>query len=59
MLTEKVKSPWFIKLFHELTSMFALLLWAGAILCFLSYGLSPTDPANVFLFLNSSTSESF
>lgn len=40
-----------MKLIHELTSMFALLLWAGAALCFLAYGLSTEDPSNVLFFL--------
>lgn len=38
-----------MKLIHELTSMFAWLLWAGAALCYLAYGLSPEDPSNVKL----------
>lgn len=34
---------------HELTSPFALLLWAGGILCFVAYALSPEDPSNLYL----------
>lgn len=40
-----------MKLIHELTSMFAWLLWAGAGLCFLAYGLAPEDPSNVIIFV--------
>jgi len=46
-LSERVKEPWYIKLIHELTTMFAMLLWVGAGLCFLAYGLAPEDPSNV------------
>lgn len=48
-LTEKKKDPWYVQLFHELTSFFALLLWAGSILCFISYGLDKSDPSNLYL----------
>jgi sodium/potassium-transporting ATPase subunit alpha len=36
-----------MKLVHELTNVFACLIWAGAALCFLAYGLAPEDPSNV------------
>ncbi|CAD8101580.1 unnamed protein product [Paramecium primaurelia] len=48
-LTQKEKVPWYIKLIHELTSMFSMLLWVGSILCFIAYGLSPEDPSNLYL----------
>ena len=48
-LSAKEKDPWYVKLFHELTSFFALLLWAGAILCFIAYGLDSSDPSNLYL----------
>jgi sodium/potassium-transporting ATPase subunit alpha len=48
-LSEGKKEPWFVQLFHELTSFFSLLLWAGAILCFIAYGLDPHDPSNLYL----------
>ena len=51
-LSERKKDPWYIKLIHELTTMFSILLWVGAGLCFLAYGLTPTDPANVFVYYN-------
>jgi sodium/potassium-transporting ATPase subunit alpha len=38
-LSEKKKTPWFVKLWHELTGMFSLLLWAGGVLCFIAFGL--------------------
>lgn len=38
-LSEKVKDPWYMKLFHELTSFFALMLWIGSALCFFAYGI--------------------
>lgn len=36
-----------MNLFHELSSMFACMMWAGSALCFLAYGLTPEDPSNV------------
>lgn len=41
-----------MKLIHELTTMFAWLLWVGSGLCFLAYGLAPEDPSNVFASFN-------
>jgi sodium/potassium-transporting ATPase subunit alpha len=40
---------WSIKLLKEMTTPFALLLWAGAVLCFVAYALAPTDPSNMYL----------
>lgn len=34
---------------RELTAPFSLLLWAGAILCFVAYALSTSDPSNLYL----------
>lgn len=48
-LSERVKDPWYMKLFHELTSFFALLLWVGSILCFVAYILDQSDPSNLYL----------
>ena len=48
-LTEKEGTPWPLKLLAELTTPFALLLWAGSVLCFVAYGLSPTDQSNLYL----------
>lgn len=38
-----------MKLIHEMTQFFSLLLWAGAALCFVAYALDTTDPANLYL----------
>ena len=48
-LTQKVTSPWYMKLIHEFTSFFSLMLWIGAVLCFIAYGLDTTDKSNVYL----------
>lgn len=48
-LTEKKKVSMWVKLFHELTNGFALMLWVGGILCFVAYGLTPDDPSNLYL----------
>lgn len=48
-LTEKKKTPLWVKLIIELTNGFALMLWVGAALCFLAYGLTPDDPSNLYL----------
>ena len=48
-LSEKKSTPWIVKLIHEWTSPFALMLWAGGLLCFLSYILDPSDPSNLYL----------
>lgn len=48
-LTEKEKISIWVKLFHEMTGGFALLLWVSAALCFLAYGLTPDDPSNLYL----------
>lgn len=49
MLTEKKSDPWYFQLLHEVTSFFSLLLWGGAILCFIAYGIDQTDPSNLYL----------
>jgi sodium/potassium-transporting ATPase subunit alpha len=48
-LTEKVGTPWYILLLKEFTGFFALLLWAGGILCLIGYGLAPDDVSNLAL----------
>jgi sodium/potassium-transporting ATPase subunit alpha len=48
-LTEKEGVHWSLKLFHELTTPFACLLWAGALLCFVAYALSSSDASNLYL----------
>lgn len=54
-LEEKKPRPWYVKLFLEMTGVFSLLLWAGAILSFIAYGIQKggnsddVDDSNVFL----------
>jgi len=54
-LTAKKKSPWYMDLIHQLTTLFACLLWLGSILSLLAYGLETSDISNVdfnsFLFI--------
>ena len=47
-LTEKKPTPWYVIYWHQISNFFALLLWAGAILCFIVYGLVPDDPSNLY-----------
>jgi sodium/potassium-transporting ATPase subunit alpha len=49
VLSAKKKTPWYIKLLHEYIGSFSLLLWMGCFFCFLSYGLAPSDPSNLYL----------
>ena len=50
-LTDKKKTPKIILFLKEQTGFFSLLLWFGAFLCFIAYGISPdkTDKANLYL----------
>lgn len=48
-LPEKKKTPWYVNLIHELTTVFSLLLWAGGILAMIAYGLTPEDTSNLYL----------
>lgn len=48
-MTEKKQVPWYLKLLHELTSVFACMMWTGSILSFIAYGLTPDDPSNLYL----------
>ena len=48
-LTQKQGTHWSLKLLHELSTPFALLIWAGAILCFIAYGIAPDDQSNMYL----------
>ena len=43
--------PWFVKLLLEFTGLFNYLLWAGAILCFVSYAIQADkrDKSNMYL----------
>ena len=48
-LTEKKGTPWWMIILHELVKFFSLLLWFGALMCFISYGLDTSDPSNLYL----------
>ncbi|CAG9328025.1 unnamed protein product [Blepharisma stoltei] len=48
-LSEKKGLPWYCKFIKQLTGLFSLLLWAGAGLCYVAYGMSPEDPSNFYL----------
>lgn len=48
-MPEKKKIHWFFKLFHELTTIFALLLWSGGALALVAFGLNPSDNSNLWL----------
>lgn len=48
-LSERKKTPWYMKLLHELTTFFALMLWVGGILCFIAYGIDSSDKSNLYL----------
>ena len=47
-LTEKKPTPWYVIYWHQISNFFALLLWAGSILCFIVYGLVPSDLSNLY-----------
>jgi len=32
-----------------MANLFAILLWSGSILCFVSYGIYPSDSSNLYL----------
>ena len=48
-LPEVKKTHWSIKLIHELTTVFSILLWVGGVLAIIAYALTPTDPSNLWL----------
>jgi sodium/potassium-transporting ATPase subunit alpha len=48
-LSEKASSPWYVKLLHEWGQPFALMLWVGALLCFIAFILDQEDPSNLYL----------
>jgi magnesium-transporting ATPase (P-type) len=50
-LTEKKGSPWYVNFAKEMTGFFSLLLWFGAFLCFIGYGVAEDkeDKSNLYL----------
>merc|ERR1719336_3140362 len=49
-LTPKYQHPWYIKLiFSIFGGEFNILLWFGSVLCFIAYGVMPSDPTNLYL----------
>lgn len=48
-MTEKKATPWYIAFLKEMVGFFSLLLWAGSLLCFIGYGLRPSDSSNLYL----------
>ena len=48
-LTEKAGTPWYIVFIKQMTGFFSLLLWFGAILCFIGYSLDSSDNSNLYL----------
>jgi len=48
-LTEKEGMNPFVEYLHHMANFFAFLMWAGAILCFVAYGLASDDPSNLYL----------
>ena len=49
VLSEKKSIPWYVAFLKEMTGFFALLLWFASILCFIGYGLDPSDISNLYL----------
>ena len=50
-LTEKKGLPWYLKFLLTLTGFFNYLLWTGAILCLISFGIQSdkSDKSNLYL----------
>jgi len=51
-LTDKESVPWYIVFLEEMTGFFSLLLWFGAILCFIGYAIQEDraeDQSNLYL----------
>lgn len=48
-LTPPPRTPWWVKLFEHLFGGFAILLWAGAILCFIVSTIRPDEPEHLTL----------
>lgn len=48
-LTEKEGMNPFVEYLHHMANFFAMLMWAGAILCFIAFGIASSDPSNLYL----------
>lgn len=48
-LSEKKKTPAWIKFLHEITNGFAIMMWVGMTLCWIAFGIDPGDPSNYYL----------
>jgi magnesium-transporting ATPase (P-type) len=46
-LKEKKQLPWIVRLLKEMVGIFADLLWVGAVLSFIAFGLDTSDKSNV------------
>ena len=49
VLKAKKVTPWYVKLIHEFLTIFALLMWSGAIACFIIYAINTADPTNLYI----------
>ena len=48
-LSEKKRTPAWLKFLHEITNGFAIMMWVGQGLCWLAFGIDPSDPSNYYL----------
>lgn len=48
-MSEKEGMNPFLEYLLHMANFFALLLWAGSILCFIAYALDTSDPSNLYL----------
>ena len=48
-LTQTEKDPWYVKLLREFIAPFSILLEIGAILSFIAFAFTSTDPSNMYL----------
>jgi sodium/potassium-transporting ATPase subunit alpha len=50
-LSEKKGLPWYLQFLLQMTGLFNYLLWAGAALCFISFGIQEDkeDKSNLYL----------
>jgi sodium/potassium-transporting ATPase subunit alpha len=48
-MPERKKRHWIFDLIHEMTTLFAFLMWGGGILAVIAYGLNTYDQSNLWL----------